>query len=62
MFVQEDNQKHCPQCRTIMVLQKVVPKLASLAELRTYKCLKCAHVIRYELDHHTAWAQYAFDF
>jgi hypothetical protein len=62
MFVQEGNQKHCPQCRTIMILQEVAPKLASLPEVRTYECLKCAHVIRCELDHHTGLAQYAFDF
>jgi hypothetical protein len=62
MFVQEDNQKHCPLCRTIMTLERVAPKLGSLPELRTYKCLKCAHVIKYEIDRQTGWAQYAFDF
>jgi len=62
MFVQEDNQKRCPQCHTTMMLEEVAPKSASRPELRTYKCLKCAHVMRYELDHHAGWVQYAFDF
>jgi hypothetical protein len=47
--------------RTIMALERVAPKLGSLPELRTYKCLKCGHVIKCEIDHETGWTQYAFD-
>jgi hypothetical protein len=61
MFVQECNQKHRSQCHTLMALERVTPKLGSLPELRTYKCLKCGHVIKCEIDHETGWAQYAFD-
>jgi hypothetical protein len=61
MFVQEGDQKHCAQCRTIMVLERVAPKLGSLPELRTYKCPKCGRVIKCEIDHKTGWTQYAFD-
>jgi hypothetical protein len=61
MFVQEGDQKHCAQCRTIMVLERVAPKLASVPELRTYKCLKCGHVIKCEIDRETGWTQYAID-
>jgi hypothetical protein len=61
MFVQEGDQKHCAQCGTTMVLERVAPKLESLPELRTYKCLKCGRVIKCEIDHETGWTQYAFD-
>jgi len=61
MFVQEGDQGRCAQCRTIMVLERVAPKLGSLPELRTYKCLKCGRVIKCEIDHETGWTQYAFD-
>jgi DNA-directed RNA polymerase subunit RPC12/RpoP len=61
MFDQEDDKKHCPQCRTIMLLERVAPKFGPLPELRTYKCQKCGHVIKYEIEPQTGWAQYAFD-
>jgi len=61
MFDQEDDKKRCPQCRTIMLLERVAPKLGPLPELRTYKCRKCEHVIKCEIEPQTGWAQYAFD-
>lgn len=35
----------CPGCETEMKLTKVVPALAGLPELRSYKCEECHSVI-----------------
>jgi len=61
MFDQEDDKEHCQRCWTIMLLEEEAPKLRPLRELRTYKCRKCGHVIKYEIEPQTGWAQYAFD-
>jgi len=61
MFDQEDGQKHCPQCRATMVLERVASNLEPLPEFRTYRCSKCCHVIKYQIERQTGWVQYVFD-
>jgi len=44
------DQKRCPACASLMVLERVAPKLGPLPELRTYKCLKCGKTVALEVD------------
>jgi hypothetical protein len=41
--------KYCPRCTTVLVLQRITPKLGPLPELRTYKCLQCGCVVEEEI-------------
>ena len=38
----------CPQCKSIMSLERIVPKLAPLPELREYKCSNCGIILKRE--------------
>jgi hypothetical protein len=41
--------KYCPRCATVLVLQRITPKLGPLPELRIYKCLQCGCVVEEEI-------------
>jgi hypothetical protein len=34
----------CPTCETAMVLVRIVPRVVSFSELRTYRCFACDDV------------------
>jgi len=44
-------QPHCPNCRSDMVLSRILPSRAA-RDFRTFECNKCAHVekVVVELD------------
>jgi hypothetical protein len=44
-----DGLKYCPQCATVLVLQRIAPKFGPLPELRIYKCLQCGCVVEEDI-------------
>jgi hypothetical protein len=51
---QDDKPPHsppCPTCRKPMTLAHIVPKAASLRELRTFRCLACGEVRSVAVEH-----------
>ena len=39
--ITDHSEPICPTCATVMVLVRIVPRVASLSELRTYRCFAC---------------------
>ncbi len=40
----------CPSCKAVTWLVRILPKFASLPELRTYKCPSCGKIETYPVE------------
>jgi hypothetical protein len=47
---EREPHKYYPGCRTLMVLERAVPKFGPLPESRTYKCIQCGCVIEEDIN------------
>jgi hypothetical protein len=43
------DQKQCPRCITMMLLERILAKFGPLPELRTYRCPECHCVVEEEI-------------
>ena len=37
--------KYCAKCGKLLVLERIVPKLGPLPEVKIYKCLECGSIV-----------------